>query len=286
VQRLISRLAKVNLVEIRSLASRAVEALSKAGELASKASPDAYGEASLRWFLYEAHQDLLDAMAALVAELGLRKPPTYAGIGHVLAENGLIDLGDAELIALLARNRNRLAHAYRLLDLSELREVYLQARDCVPHLAGLLLRIIEERGVDPPPLPESLLALLRSYGVKALLLFGSRARGDYSEASDYDVAVLAGRRLSLRELDAIADQLSRLWGGAEVDVVDLSKAPNELLYKVLRDAVPLYVEDERWFKSWVAREYSRILDEEDLMDIYYRRLQARLQSGKPRDESL
>jgi len=286
VQRLISRLAKVNFVEIRSLVSRAVEALSKAGELASKASLDAYGEASLRWFLYEAHQDLLDAMAALVAELGLRKPPTYAGIGHVLAENDLIGSGDAELIALLARNRNRLAHAYRLLDLTELKEVYLQARDRVPRLAGLLLRIIEERGVDPPPLPESLLALLRSYGVKALLLFGSRARGDYSEASDYDVAVLARRRLSLRELDAIAGELSRLWGGADVDIVDLSEAPNELLYKVLRDAVPLYVEDERWFKSWAAREYSRILDEEDLMDTYYRRLQARLQPGRPREKSL
>ncbi|PLJ77188.1 MAG: hypothetical protein B7L53_07790 [Thermofilum sp. NZ13] len=285
MQRLISRLAKVNFVEIRSLVSRAVEALSKAGELANKTSLDAYGEASLRWFLYEAHQDLLDALAALVAELGLRKPPTYAGIGHVLAENGLIGSGDAELISLLARNRNRLAHAYRLLDLTELREVYLQARDRVPRLAGLLLRITEERGVDPPPLPESLLALLRSYGVKALLLFGSRARGDYSEASDYDVAVLAGRQLSLRELDAIAGELSRLWGGAEVDIVDLSEAPNELLYKVLRDAVPLYVEDERWFRSWAAREYSRVLDEEDLMDIYYRRLQARLQPGKPRNES-
>ncbi|QOJ79178.1 DUF86 domain-containing protein [Infirmifilum lucidum] len=263
-------------MEIRAPVSRAVDALRKAGELAGRASLDAYGEASLRWFLYEAHQDPLDAMAALISELGIKKPPSYAGMGQVLAENSLVSPGDAELIAEMARNRNRLAHTYRLLDLAELREVYSRARDYIPRLAEVLLRTSEERGVDPPQLPGGLLALLRSLGVKALLLFGSRARGDYTEESDYDVAVLAERQLSLRELDAIASELSRLWNGAEVDVVDLSKASNELLYKALRDAVPLYVEDERWFKAWAAREYSRVLDEEDLMDVYYRRLRLSL----------
>ena len=115
--------------------------------------------------------------------------------------------------------------------------------------------------------------VVSSIGVEFIVLFGSRARGDYREDSDYDFAVYAGRKLSLKELDLIAEALSKKIGVSldKIDVVDLHNASNELIYKVIRDGKPVYVKNIDFYKKWVRREYLRILDEEDLMDIYYKR---------------
>ncbi len=36
---------------------------------------DVFQEYAIRWLLYAVHQDVLDVLAMVVAELGLRKPP-------------------------------------------------------------------------------------------------------------------------------------------------------------------------------------------------------------------
>jgi hypothetical protein len=51
-------------------------------------------------------------------------------------------------------------------------------------------------------------------------------------------------------------------------------APNELLYKVIRDYTPLCVFDDRRLEKWVLVSYVRILDEEEcLKETYHVRLQ-------------
>ena len=45
---------------------------------------------ALRWGLYATLQNVLDAMAMIVSDLGLKKPP-YAGLGRALHDANLLD---------------------------------------------------------------------------------------------------------------------------------------------------------------------------------------------------
>ncbi len=77
-------------------------------------------------------------------------------------------------------------------------------------------------------------------GVEKIYLFGSRARGDYDEKSDYDFYILPGRIRSLIGLSGLMGDLKEALG-AEVDIV--SESPHikeELLKEVLRDRKLVY----------------------------------------------
>jgi predicted nucleotidyltransferase len=67
-------------------------------------------------------------------------------------------------------------------------------------------------------------------------VFGSLARGDASDGSDADVAVLAARELSLDERTRLGEQLGRAIGFERpVDLVDLRSASPVLAAEVVRD---------------------------------------------------
>ncbi len=57
-------------MEVRALISRVYEELSDLSKLVE--INDAFREYALRWLLYAVHQDLLNVLAMVVAELGLR----------------------------------------------------------------------------------------------------------------------------------------------------------------------------------------------------------------------
>ncbi len=54
----------------------------------------------------------------------------------------------------------------------------------------------------------------------------------------------------------------------KVDLVDLSKAPNELVYVVLRDGVLIYSADPVLARRLIAHMYVRVLGESDLDHVY------------------
>ena len=58
-----------------------------------------------------------------------------------------------------------------------------------------------------------------------------------------------------------------------IDLIDLIKTPNELIYKVLRYEIPLYVKNQEIYRRITLRVYIRILDEEEgLKETYYKAL--------------
>lgn len=57
-----------------------------------------------------------------------------------------------------------------------------------------------------------------SYGMKRVYLFGSRARGDFDEDSDYDFCVITGDDCTLFTLSGFLIRLKEALG-TEVDVV-------------------------------------------------------------------
>jgi predicted nucleotidyltransferase len=273
-------------VELRSLMSQAWESLESIEELLRSGVASGFHEAALRWYLYSLHQNILDALASLLAEAGLRKPASYSELAAPLLERGYAPGWFAEEVAKVARTRNLLAHAYRRIPREELADVARKTLAAAPRLLEELSRMAESLGVDPPLGSERVAGVLKRHpSVLAALLFGSRARGSAAEGSDFDIAILAEQPLTLEELEGIAAELAAALGvpADKIDVVDLQAAPNELLYKVIRDGKLLYASDEERFREWLRRSYVRVLDEEECFkETYYARLLRRIREAARR----
>ena len=83
---------------------------------------------------------------------------------------------------------------------------------------------------------EEIRHLAGQHGLKKVILFGSRARGDYRRASDIDLAVLGGE-VDLFRLD-VEEETSTL---LQYDVVDLGHHLQEGLRKTIdREGIILY----------------------------------------------
>ena len=79
-----------------------------------------------------------------------------------------------------------------------------------------------------------------SYKVDKTLLFGSRARGDYSSASDYDIAIFENHLSALDKacLRADVDEIETL---KKIDLVFVKESSkDELMESIKRDGVILY----------------------------------------------
>ncbi len=83
---------------------------------------------------------------------------------------------------------------------------------------------------------KQIIDLAKQHNVKRLVLFGSRARGDFKRKSDIDLAVL-GENISrfASDVDEMTDTLLKY------DIVDLSyKLSDELLKNIENEGIILY----------------------------------------------
>ena len=67
-------------------------------------------------------------------------------------------------------------------------------------------------------LSKLLAPIAEKYGVERVYLFGSRARGDYSDESDYDLSIDQGNLVRLRDFLNFIDELESVLN-CKVDVV-------------------------------------------------------------------
>lgn len=83
---------------------------------------------------------------------------------------------------------------------------------------------------------EEIIQLAEKYGLEKVILFGSRARGDYKERSDIDLAFCGGD--SSRFILSVDEETSTL---LEFDIIDLDKPVKaELLDSIDKEGVLLY----------------------------------------------
>ncbi len=99
-----------------------------------------------------------------------------------------------------------------------------------------------------------------------LALHGSRARGEASPQSDWDVAYLAADGLDLGGL--IAD-LTDVFGSDRVDAADLSRASAVLRYRVARDGILLHERSPGLFERFAVEAASFWCDVGDLVQKSY-----------------
>lgn len=90
--------------------------------------------------------------------------------------------------------------------------------------------------VTPAELRDRLAQDPATGALRLAVLHGSRARGDASERSDWDVGVLADDPPDLPALSAL---LTEILGTDDVDVVDLRRTSALLRYRAARDGIAL-----------------------------------------------
>ena len=234
---------------------------------------------ALRWEVYASLQNLLDGLAMLVSVLRLRKPSTYAELGAVLREHGVIDSADEELVKRVARTRNIVAHAYRRLEVDELTDIVHRLLPSLEEFVEKLVLFVKEHGLDPSKknVLEKLSDVFERNGILLVYLFGSRARGEVHEESDYDFAVLFGRAVDVLEEVELAVELADALGvpADRVDIVSLDKAGLDLAFKIIREGELVYARDEDTRRRFETRVLVNALDFHDLMDVYVAKLSAR-----------
>jgi predicted nucleotidyltransferase len=78
------------------------------------------------------------------------------------------------------------------------------------------------------------------YNIHKIVLFGSRAKGDYSHGSDYDIAVFADA-LSVFDKAAFSADIEEIETLKKIDVVFIDDHISEDLMKnIKRDGVTIY----------------------------------------------
>ena len=93
----------------------------------------------------------------------------------------------------------------------------------------------EKTGIRPVVV-EEIKKIAEKYEVKKIILFGSRARGDYHRASDIDLAVEVGRIT-----DFILDVKETTSTLLNFDIVDLKETvPGEFLEAIEKEGIILY----------------------------------------------
>ena len=73
-----------------------------------------------------------------------------------------------------------------------------------------------------------------------VILFGSRARGDYLETSDVDIGILPGREVDKSKIALFRERLENSNIPYKMDVVDLSRASKEFTQVVLKEGVVIW----------------------------------------------
>ncbi|MBR7887558.1 nucleotidyltransferase domain-containing protein [Marinomonas sp. A79] len=101
--------------------------------------------------------------------------------------------------------------------------------------------------------------------IKVVWLYGSRAKGNAEEDSDYDLAV-AYDFTALKKHDYPNDELAYHWSqktSQKISVVDINQVPTALAYSVIndgnviycRESLRLHSEQSRVWALWEAFRY-------------------------------
>jgi len=70
-----------------------------------------------------------------------------------------------------------------------------------------------------------------------VMLYGSRARGDFSEGSDIDIALDAGKKIDTKIMNTIIDDIDESVIPINFDIVDFHKVSEKMRQEILKDGI-------------------------------------------------
>ena len=93
---------------------------------------------------------------------------------------------------------------------------------------------------------EKIKKIAEKFNLELVMLFGSRARGNYRADSDFDIAIKAKRKINLQEELALIYEFSKIFS----EKIDLSiiKPDPLLLHNISEDAILLFGSQDDFMK--------------------------------------
>jgi predicted nucleotidyltransferase len=82
----------------------------------------------------------------------------------------------------------------------------------------------------------SVLEFLKDENI-TIILFGSRARGNFNRFSDIDIGIIPNDKLDNKKITLLKDSLENMNIPYAIDIVDLSKVSNTFKQKALKEKV-------------------------------------------------
>lgn len=108
------------------------------------------------------------------------------------------------------------------------------------------------------------------YGLKLILLFGSRIKGKTHQESDYDIAYLAGKKLSFEDDGRIIIDLAKIIGIQDerlVNLSDIRKAGTLLLKEIFDQHQILFSADKNIYDLYKIFAVKNFLESRSLFDL-------------------
>lgn len=101
--------------------------------------------------------------------------------------------------------------------------------------------------------------ILSKIDCKAIVLFGSYARGSQNAESDIDIAIKPKKEIDKKELFYLAQELEEKIE-IEVDLVDLDTIGDGFRYEILFNGTTIFCEDELAFELYKLDRYRDYLE--------------------------
>lgn len=101
--------------------------------------------------------------------------------------------------------------------------------------------------------------ILAKINCKAILLFGSYARGTQNAESDIDIAIKSKKEVDKKDIFYLAQQIEDEIK-IEVDLVDLETIGDGFRYEILMNGKTIYCEDELKFELYKLDMYREYLE--------------------------
>lgn len=125
-------------------------------------------------------------------------------------------------------------------------------------------------------LEETLAEAARGTGIRLLVLFGSRVRGQTHSHSDWDFAYLADGQ---PDIELLRERLAPALATDELDLVDLTKASALLRFRVAAEGKPLFESPAGGFLQFQDEAARFWCDIEPVLSNAYRRILAEAKSA-------
>lgn len=121
--------------------------------------------------------------------------------------------------------------------------------------------------------------LANKYDLKLIILFGSQVNGRIHQESDYDIAFLSNRELSLSEQSGFGEGLMpilRIKDERFVNIVDMKTAGPLMLYSITSKGKVLFERKPSFFLSLKLYAWKVFIDTQSFRDNYFRIVKERV----------
>lgn len=103
--------------------------------------------------------------------------------------------------------------------------------------------------------------LSKEFHIELLVLFGSRAKNDYHNSSDWDFAYKRKTELSYDEITDFTSKLSTIISSQNIDIIDIERTYDPLLLKeIFLGGICLYEVKKNLFDELQNKAWSAYLD--------------------------